>query len=135
MPNKNVRNAKDHFLRSLNLLVAAANIGHKINTRSTDPFSLHGSSYTKSDDSVMHKAYQECTEQDVDDFEVVAANVSSEPLIDGTFSNTSTLRKRSTQQVNFQDDGDTIEDMQVIKISGKIIENKNKSNDESCNCS
>ena len=133
MPNKNVRNAKDHFLRSLNLLVAAANIGHKINTRSTDPFSIHDSNYTKSDDSVMHKAYQECTEQDVDDFEVVGVNVSSEPLMDGTFSNTSTLRKRSTKQVNRQDDGDKIEDVQVIKVSGEIIENK--SNDEGCTCS
>ena len=136
MPTKNLWNAKNHFVKSLNLIIDAANISCRINARSIRNLHVHTSNHNiEGDKSSVYEVNDEMYVGDLrnnQEKETEGSNEYTEPLIYDIASNSSMLRNRNVRWTSNHAE-DTI-DTRSVSVVGTIMENTETVDKDGCIC-
>ena len=138
MPNRNLRRAQDHFAKSLQLLIATANITQRIKGRSTGILND-----TKIGDSICPNSNDGVKiEEDLGGYEPIDVEISDDNVNVKTSSDTdekmmntnNTLRNRNVQRHRLNA-GDSVQDGSSDKSNNTNdgIQDK-KVEDDTCTC-
>ena len=136
MPNRNIRRAQDHFAKSLQLLIATANITQRINGRSTgilNDTKIGDSICPNSNDGV--KIEEDLGGYEPIDVEISDDNVKTPGNTDEKMITNNTLRNRNVQRHRLNA-GDSVQDGNNGKSynTNDRIQDK-KVEDDTCTCS
>ena len=137
MPTKNLWNAKDHFVKSLDLLMSVANISCRINARSVHDSHAHTSIHNIESDkcSLCDSHSEDLYINQYEDME--GTNAYTETLSNDYAKNNGTLRNRNVRLTNngTNDNGcDNNANTQIVRVVGTVLENAESVDKDGCIC-